>query len=71
MYSARYMGHDTSYDIKNAALLKRLEGVEGDDRSGRFVCAIAVCFPDGREIVKEARWRAYSKGNQRKQWIWL
>ena len=46
------MGEDTSYDIKNAALLKRLEGVEGDDRSGRFVCAIAVCFPDGREIVK-------------------
>ena len=29
-----------------------LEGVEGQDRSGRFVCAIAVCFPDGREIVK-------------------
>ncbi len=52
VYSARYMGHDTSYDIKNAALIKRLEGVEGQDRSGRFVCAIAVCFPDGREIVK-------------------
>ena len=52
VYSARYMGEDTSYDIKIAALLKRLEGVEGDDRSGRFVCAIAVCFPDGREIVK-------------------
>ena len=52
VYSARYMGHDTSYDIKNAALLKRLEGVEGNDRSGRFVCAIALCFPDGREIVK-------------------
>ena len=47
-----YMGHDTSYDIKNASLIKRLEGVEGQDRSGRFVCAIAVCFPDGREIVK-------------------
>ena len=52
IYSARYMGHDTSYDIKNASLIKRLEGVEGKDRSGRFVCAIAVCFPDGREIVK-------------------
>ena len=36
VYSARYMGHDTSYDIKNAALLKRLEGVEGNDRSGRL-----------------------------------
>ena len=50
--SARFLGHDTSYDIKNASLIKRLEGVEGQDRSGRFVCAIAVCFPDGREIVK-------------------
>lgn len=52
VYSARFMGHDTSYDIKNKALIQRLEGVKGSDRSGRFVCAIAVCFPDGREIVK-------------------
>ena len=51
VYSARFMGHDTSYDIKNKAIQK-LEGVKGSDRSGRFVCAIAVCFPDGREIVK-------------------
>lgn len=52
VYSARFMGHDTSYDIKNKALIQKLEGVKGIDRSGRFVCAIAVCFPDGREIVK-------------------
>lgn len=52
IYSARYMGHDTSYDVKNRALLDRLKGVEGNDRSGRFVCAIAVVFPDGQEIVK-------------------
>ena len=52
VYSARFMGHDTSYDIKNKALMQKLEGVKGSDRSGRFVCAIAVCFPDGREIVK-------------------
>ena len=52
VYSARFMGHDTSYDIKNKALIQKLEGVKGRDRSGRFVCAIAVCFPDGREIVK-------------------
>ncbi|MGN0328141.1 MAG: XTP/dITP diphosphatase [Lachnospira sp.] len=52
IYSARYMGHDTSYDVKNRALLDRLKGVEGNDRSGRFVCAIAVVFSDGREIVK-------------------
>lgn len=52
VYSARFMGHDTSYDIKNKALIQKLKGVKGSDRSGRFVCAIAVCFPDGREIVK-------------------
>lgn len=52
VYSARFMGHDTSYDIKNKALIQKIEGVKGSDRSGRFVCAIAVCFPDGREIVK-------------------
>ena len=52
VYSARFMGHDTSYDKKNKALIQKLEGVKGSDRSGRFVCAIAVCFPDGREIVK-------------------
>jgi len=52
VYSARFMGHDTSYDIKNQALIDRLEGIEGADRSCRFVCAIAVCMPDGTEIVK-------------------
>ena len=52
IYSARFAGEDTSYDIKNKALIQKLEGVKGSDRSGRFVCAIAVCFPDGREIVK-------------------
>lgn len=54
VYSARFMGHDTSYDIKNRALIEKLEGVEGQDRSCRFVCAIALVFPDGREVVKRA-----------------
>lgn len=57
VYSARYMGHDTSYDIKNASLIKRLEGVEGQDRSGRFVCAIAVCFLMEGKLLREAQWR--------------
>jgi len=49
--SARFMGHDTSYEIKNRALIDRLKGVEDKDRSARFVAAIAVVFPDGRELV--------------------
>ena len=44
VYSARFMGHDTSYDIKNKAIIDKLEGVEGDARSARFVAAIAVVF---------------------------
>jgi len=48
IYSARYMGEKTPYNIKNKSIIDRLEGVEGKDRSARFVCAIAVAFPDGR-----------------------
>lgn len=51
IYSARYMGEDTSYDIKNQTLIDRLEGVEDDRRTARFVCAIAAVFPDGSEVV--------------------
>jgi len=47
IYSARYMGEDTSYDIKNTELLRRLDGVPDHERTARFVCAIAACFPDG------------------------
>lgn len=54
VYSARYMGHETSYDIKNKAIIDRLAGVTGADRSARFVCAIAAVFPEGREIVTKA-----------------
>lgn len=54
IYSARYMGEDTSYDIKNNALLKRLEGVPKEQRTARFVCAVAAVFPDGTaEVVRE------------------
>lgn len=53
IYSARYMGEDTSYDIKNQALIDRLEGVPDEKRTARFVCAIAVALPDGStEVVR-------------------
>lgn len=53
IYSARYMGENTSYDIKNAELLRRLEGVPDEQRTARFVCAIAAVFPDGStEVVR-------------------
>ncbi len=53
IYSARYAGEDTSYDIKNNLLLSRLEGVPDEQRTARFVCAIAAVFPDGEtEVVR-------------------
>ena len=51
IYSARYMGHDTSYHIKNQNIIDRLEGKVGEERSARFVCAIAAAFPDGRVLT--------------------
>ncbi len=53
IYSARYAGVDTSYDIKNHLLLERLAGVPDEKRTARFVCAIAAYFPDGTtEVVR-------------------
>lgn len=53
VYSARYMGEDTSYVIKNKSIIDRLKGIEGSARSARFCCAIAAVFPDGSEAVTE------------------
>lgn len=51
IYSARYMGEDTSYKIKNANLIERLHGVRDEERTARFVCAIAAVFPGGQEVT--------------------
>lgn len=53
IYSARFMGEDTPYSVKNAELIRRLEGVPDEERTARFVCAIAAVFPNGtNEVVK-------------------
>jgi hypothetical protein len=54
IYSARWMGRETPYSEKNAALLRRLEGVKGHARSARFTAAIACILPDGRQLITEA-----------------
>jgi XTP/dITP diphosphohydrolase len=48
IYSARYLGEDTSYHVKNLKLIERLAGVEEEKRTARFVCVIAAVLPDGR-----------------------
>ena len=53
IYSARYAGTDTSYDIKNSLLLSRMKGVPDKQRTARFVCAVAAVFPNGdKEVVR-------------------
>ena len=51
IYSSRYMGEDTSYTIKNQNLLDRLNGVPKEQRTARFVCAIAAVLPDKETLV--------------------
>ena len=59
IYSARYLGEDTPYSIKNAAIIERLEGVPKEERTGRFVCAVAAVLPDGKEIVVRETMEGY------------
>ena len=54
IYSARYMGEDTPYSLKNANLISRLEGVPEERRTARFVCAIAAVLPDGEQMITRA-----------------
>lgn len=54
VYSARYLGEDTPYEIKNGIILQRLEGVAKEERSARFVCVIGAVLPDGRELLASA-----------------
>lgn len=67
VYSARYMGEETSYHVKNQALIERLKDAGGEQRSARFVCVIAAAFPDGRIITTrgtiEGRIGYEEKGN--------
>lgn len=54
IYSARYMGEDTSYTIKNANIISRLNGVPDEQRTARFVCVIAAVFTDGASFSRRA-----------------
>lgn len=50
LYSARYMGEYTSYDIKNANILERMKAAKGNERSARFVASIVCILPNGKEL---------------------
>lgn len=67
VYSARYLGETTPYSIKNRNLIDRLAGVPDEQRTARFVCAIAAVLPDGKELLTrgtiEGRIGYEEKGN--------
>ena len=59
VYSARFMGEDTSYDIKNQAIIDKLDGVPKEQRTARFVCAIAAVLPDGQVLITRQTMEGY------------
>lgn len=68
IYSARYLGHDTPYEEKNKIIIERLKGVPTEQRSARFVCAVAAAFPDGRVLtVKDTHGGLYRRGTRRQR----
>ena len=50
VYSARFLGHDTSYDIKNQYII---DALKDKDRTARFVCAMALVIPGQEPIIIE------------------
>ena len=59
IYSARFLGEDTSYDIKNNYILDKLKDVPLAERSARFVCAIALADAKGNTMTKRATIEGY------------
>jgi len=54
VYSARFLGEDTSYAIKNQYIIDQLAEAVGDERSARFACVIAAAFDDGKVETRYA-----------------
>lgn len=59
VYSARFLGEDTSYEVKNRTLIEKLSDVPKEKRTARFVCAIAAVLPDGTERTVRGEFEGY------------
>lgn len=59
VYSARYMGEQTPYSIKNQAIIEQLREAKGEERKARFVCVIAAGFPNGEIITTKGTIEGY------------
>jgi XTP/dITP diphosphohydrolase len=54
VYSARFLGESTSYDIKNQYIIDQLTHAKEEERSARFVCVIAFAVPNSEIITRRA-----------------
>ncbi len=54
VYSARFMGENTPYTVKNQYIIDQLKEAEGKERSARFVCAIACASPNRETFTTRA-----------------
>ncbi|MDO4266264.1 MAG: RdgB/HAM1 family non-canonical purine NTP pyrophosphatase [Eubacteriales bacterium] len=51
--SARWMGHDASYEEKNRVLIEKLADVPEAQRGAQFVCSICAVLPGGQVLHTE------------------
>ena len=59
VYSARFLGEETSYNVKNQYIIDKLAQAKEEERSARFVCVIACAFPDGEVITRRGTIEGY------------
>lgn len=59
IYSARYAGEGCTTDECNEKLLRELMGVPYNERTGRYVCCMALILPDGTEYTFEGKCEGY------------
>lgn len=53
IYSARYAGENATDEQRYIKLLSEMEGVE--NRAAHFISAVALVYPDGRELTAEGK----------------
>jgi XTP/dITP diphosphohydrolase len=59
VYSARFLGENTTYSEKNSYIIDKLKGVPKEKRTARFVCVIACSFPDGNTVTRKGILEGY------------
>lgn len=67
VHSARWAGEGVTDAERTSRLLERLVGVPPDERTARFVCAVALALPDGSVVVEEGVCEGLITGHPRGQ----